>query len=634
MSKLAKALTAAAGNAGGTLGYVEDVFSTYLYTGTGAAQTITNGIDLDGEGGLVWFKSRTVSGSSGRNVVFDTNRVSGSDDGLLYTDGTEAQFFLDAQTYNSNGFTINAGYSGWNTFGEDYASWTFRKAEKFFDVVTWTGDGTGARTISHSLNGTVGALFMKATNADMQWFSYHNGLTNAQFLELNATTAAVSSANAWNNTTPTSSEFTVGSYGNISGRTYVAYLFASDAGGFGDDGSESIIKCGSYVGSGASGKTVDFGFEPQWVLIKNTNSGTKSWHISDMMRGLNYSTDYTLSPNTSSAEANWGVVKPTATGVLFTDGDDNFNSTDTFIYIAIRRPMKTPESGTEVFAIDTRSATTPAFSSNFPVDFFSYRDKTGSDWYSQNRLTGGGTLYFNRTGAENSIGGIGTANFDYQDGVMSSTANIPNIFSYMFKRATGFMDVVAYTSTTSAINHNLGVSPELVIYKSRTAGTWFTMVATDGFGELNGSGAWGGAGNGSGLGPNLANATATTITGGGNLYGSGVSMITYLFASVAGVSKVGSYTGTGADLNVDCGFSAGARFVLIKRTDSTGDWYVWDSARGIVAGNDPYLLLNSTAAEVTSTDYIDPLSSGFTVTSSAPAALNASGGTYIFLAIA
>jgi hypothetical protein len=75
--------------------------------------------------------------------------------------------------------------------------------------------------------------------------------------------------------------------------------------------------------------------------------------------------------------------------------------------------------------------------------------------------------------------------------------------------------------------------------------------------------------------------------------------IAYLFATLAGVSKVGSYTGTGADLNVDCGFSAGARFILIKRTDSTGDWYVYDSLRGIVAGNDPYLLLNSTAAEVT-----------------------------------
>jgi len=117
-------------------------------------------------------------------------------------------------------------------------------------------------------------------------------------------------------------------------------------------------------------------------------------------------------------------------------------------------------------------------------------------------------------------------------------------------------------------------------------------------------------------------------------YQSGNTFIAYLFASVDGISKVGSYTGTGNDLNVDCGFSAGARFILIKRTDSSGDWYVWDSLRGIVAGNDPYLLLNTTAAQVTNTDYIDPLASGFTVTSSAPAALNASGGTYIFYAIA
>jgi hypothetical protein len=131
--------------------------------------------------------------------------------------------------------------------------------------------------------------------------------------------------------------------------------------------------------------------------------------------------------------------------------------------------------------------------------------------------------------------------------------------------------------------------------------------------------------------------TATEFTVGASGWGTNdaaATYIAYLFATVAGVSKVGSYTGTGSNVDVDCGFSAGARFILIKRTDSTGDWYVYDSERGIVAGDDPYLLLNSTAAEVTSTDYIDPLSSGFTVTSSAPAGLNASGGTYIFLSIA
>ncbi len=110
--------------------------------------------------------------------------------------------------------------------------------------------------------------------------------------------------------------------------------------------------------------------------------------------------------------------------------------------------------------------------------------------------------------------------------------------------------------------------------------------------------------------------------------------IAYLFASVPDVSKVGSYTGTAADLDIDAGFTNGAAFVLIKRTDATGDWYLWDSTRGITTGNDPYLLLNSAAAEVTNTDYIDPLNAGFRITSSAPAALNANGGEYIYLAIA
>jgi hypothetical protein len=116
--------------------------------------------------------------------------------------------------------------------------------------------------------------------------------------------------------------------------------------------------------------------------------------------------------------------------------------------------------------------------------------------------------------------------------------------------------------------------------------------------------------------------------------GSGSNLVAYLFATLAGVSKVGSYTGTAAAQTINCGFTGGARFVLIKRTDDTGDWYVWDTARGIISGNDPYLLLNSTAAEVTSTDYIDPASSGFEISSTAPAAINANGGSFIFMAIA
>ena len=131
--------------------------------------------------------------------------------------------------------------------------------------------------------------------------------------------------------------------------------------------------------------------------------------------------------------------------------------------------------------------------------------------------------------------------------------------------------------------------------------------------------------------------TSTTfgVSNGGGSYnnGAGMTYVAYLFATCAGVSKVGSYTGNGTTLQIDCGFTGGARFVLIKKTSGTGSWYVWDSARGIVSGNDPYLLLNSTAAEVTNTDYIDTYSAGFEISSTAPSEINENGGSFIFFAV-
>ena len=124
--------------------------------------------------------------------------------------------------------------------------------------------------------------------------------------------------------------------------------------------------------------------------------------------------------------------------------------------------------------------------------------------------------------------------------------------------------------------------------------------------------------------------TATTFQAG--LASSNQATIAYLFATLPGVSKVGSYSGTGSTINVDCGFSAGARFVLIKRTDDTQNWFVYDTARGINAAQDPNLNLNTNAAQQSSNDDIDPLSSGFSIPSGSN--VNTNGANYIFLAIA
>jgi hypothetical protein len=207
-----------------------------------------------------------------------------------------------------------------------------------------------------------------------------------------------------------------------------------------------------------------------------------------------------------------------------------------------------------------------------------------------------------------------------------------------FKRAPSFMDVVCYTGTGAnrTVTHNLTVAPELMITKSRSnTYDWAVYAAGVGntsYGLLNDPGqfyvdssAW-----------NNTSPTSSVFTVGTGTYmnGSGATYVAYLFATCAGVSKVGSYTGTGAAQTINCGFTGGSRFVMIKRTDSTGGWYVWDSARGIIPSNDPYLLLNSTAAQVTGTDYVDTTSVGFDITSTAPADINANGGSYIFLAIA
>jgi hypothetical protein len=222
----------------------------------------------------------------------------------------------------------------------------------------------------------------------------------------------------------------------------------------------------------------------------------------------------------------------------------------------------------------------------------------------------------------------------------NTTSN--NHIALALRRAPGFFDVVAYTGTGVArtVPHNLGAVPELMIVKGRSSGNegnwnvYSQTLGNTGILLLNTTLSANDIGT-SNIWWNSTTPTATQFTVGTRIdsNGSGFTYIAYLFATVPGVSKVGSYTGTGTTKQIDCGFTGGARFVLIKRTDSTGDWYVWDTARGIVAGNDPYLLLNSTAAEVTNTDYIDTYSAGFEISSTAPAAINANGGTFIFFAV-
>tara|TARA_R110001599_G_C11917804_1_gene628171 strand:- start:21 stop:644 length:624 start_codon:yes stop_codon:yes gene_type:complete len=207
----------------------------------------------------------------------------------------------------------------------------------------------------------------------------------------------------------------------------------------------------------------------------------------------------------------------------------------------------------------------------------------------------------------------------------------------MWKRAPGYFDAVAYsgTGTERGVPHNLGVTPEMAWIKARD------FAGKEWFVHHTGLTSWAkvlqlqstGTESSGDTGGNLPTATTFPVNASSNVNGSGYNYIAYLFASLPGISKVGSYTGNGTSQNIDCGFTSGARFVLIKNASQSDNWMVYDSVRGIVSGNDPYLRLNSTAAEYTSGDHIDPYSGGFAATSNDPST-NRTGNTYIFYAIA
>lgn len=608
--------------------YVDDVFSAYTYTGNGSTQTITNGINLSTNGGMVWIKDRGTSGFTD-NTVHDSARGATNYISTADTNANNANSGY-VSSFNSNGFSLGNYFRNENT--HTYVSWTFRKAARFFDVVTGTTNGSGNIALSHSLGVTPGMVILKSTAASGLWIVYHTSLGTNPYLVINESGAAAS-AGLFSGVTTTS--FSVTNPFGLQNSAYVAYLFAHDT------GADGLIQCGSYTGNGsATGPTVTLGWEPQFLMIKNA-SGTGSWQMIDAMRGMPVGgADATLQANASSAESSVEYLSPTATGFQITSTSTEVNTnTSTYIYLAIRRPNKPPTVGTQVYNAIARTGTGAAATVTgvgFAPDLSLSLARNSAKYKSLfSRLTGPLKALFTNGIEAESTASASLTSFDMDgvsfgadnDGSWGGTLNSNTVtyINHFFKRAPGVFDVVISTAVSN-VPHALGVIPEMIITKPRTGSeTWYVHTLA-GYMVLNTTAAKGSSTSAQGYG-----ATSTTFNT-SIFRAAGTETVHYLFATKAGISKCGTYTGNGTTNAVDCGFTTGARFVMIKRTDSTGDWYVWDTVRGIVAGNDPYLLINSTAAEATSTDYIDPSTAGFELSSTAPAAINANGGTFIFLA--
>lgn len=641
--------------------FIENVFSTFLYTGNGTSgtstQTINNGIDLANQGGLTWTKNRDQADSH-YLIGSDSNFASTLTSNSSGSYGGASNIF---EGVSSTGYTVKGDFGGNNTNNEDYVSWTLRKKARLFDIVSYDGNSTSGHTISHNLGSVPGCIMVKCTStSSTNWVVYHRAADasapETKYMVLNSENQAFTSSSYWNNTAPTATEFTVGnsSLVNSSTRSYVAYLFAHNNGdgGFGPNGDADVIQCGSYTGNGSSdGPEVDIGFEVQWLLIKRSNA-TGTWSMVDIMRGMSRSKNEAriqnrLRAQSNVAENNTEALIPTPTGWKVNSSSLDYNTSGSnYTYIAIRRgPQAVPTTATDVFALQANNYGDTITTGFVPDMMIDANPSGGGNRFIASRLTGSKSqMYSNSNAAETT-----SDDYPYWDNPTGTIKNLygSNRFSWVWGRAPSFFDAVAYTGNATAgnaISHNLGVVPEMMWVKRRdTTGSWVVYhkdadatAPEDYYLKLESQdpaadlvGAW-----------NDTAPTATEFTlGNWSQVNNTNDYIAYLFASLDGISKLGSFNPpSSGGLDIDCGFTNGARFILIKRTDApnTSAWFLFDSVRGIGTGADPYLALNTNNAQDSSYDAINTYSAGFSIPSTAFGSIFSSLTTanYIFYAIA
>jgi hypothetical protein len=302
-------------------------FDTVLYGGTGTARTITNpgGFVPD----LVWTKVRNTTYShnwsdsargAGVRLSSDTTAVEGAN-----ANGGVTSF----NTTNNNGYNIDGGVEV-NENVRPYVSWQWKASPTSgFNIVPYTGTGV-ARSISHNLG--VAPRFMIVKQRDVavrSWAVYHAGLSNPQqAFYLDSTAAPFAYTAFFNNTAPTSSNFSLGTDATVnqSGSNYIAYIWAEVPG---------FSKFGNYVGNGsADGSFVYTGFRPRFIIFKRTDT-TGSWFMEDSSRGTYNVMGPELYSNQADAEATSNRLDFVSNGFKMRAGNSGDNASGgTYIYIA------------------------------------------------------------------------------------------------------------------------------------------------------------------------------------------------------------------------------------------------------------------------------------------------------------
>ena len=267
-----------------------DYFNTVLYTGNGTDNTGITGVGFQPD--WLWIKCRSNA---------DDHPITDSVRGVtkfLFTNNTNAEATTTARikSLDSDGFTLGTAgdvntntrtYVAWNWLADNTSgssntdgsitSTVSANTTSGFSIVTWTGTGANA-TVGHSLGSVAKMIMVKRRDTTGRWQVYHNSLGATKYLFLDGTEAEQTNSNRWNDTTPTSSVFSLGSSAevNASGGTYIAYCFAEVKG---------FSKFGSYTGNGnADGTFIYTGFKPAFVIAKGNSAGYQ-WSMCDNKRG-------------------------------------------------------------------------------------------------------------------------------------------------------------------------------------------------------------------------------------------------------------------------------------------------------------------------------------------------------------
>ena len=655
----------AAGAVGGPR-YIEDVFKNHMYVGNGSAGNAQDtGIDFAGEGGLVIIKHLGTD----NHYVYDTVRGAGkllrtNTGAAEITDGTNRGLYQ----FNNNGFSVGQNDSAdVNISGGRFVAWNFRKTKGLLDIVTFTGNGQNNRAIAHGLGSTPGFIWVKKLNGSKDWNCYHRSLGNTKFLRLDEGLEATTGSSRWSNTSPTSTHFTVGDSDrtNSNGDSFVAYIWAHDDQQFGDAENQSIIKCDSYTGNGSSnGPTLNIGWEPQFLLIKNTTTGSTDWAVFDSGRGgaSKISNNRVMFMNTTNSNMNQNFFWYKSTGVKITTTSNNANkSGDTYIYMAIRRPdpnvSRPAEVNTDLFNVSAGNSS--EWQCSFDPDFAWTKKPASSDsWRMCGRYWDQKTWYTDYPASESNWATYTDAQFSYQSKRFgrSSFASTDRT-AYMWRKSEIF-DCVIYEGTGShseAIPHSLGTTPTMIWVKpysrigqgQNETGTMIWHYYT-----YQGARAWAGMGGGefqlppSNSAPKFGfpapNTTNFYVGNGAETNKSGEHYVAMLWANKTGYQQLGQYTGNGSSSGPYGWVSFTPRVILIKKwtknNNSSGNqgWFVFDTVSGITnSGNERPVELGTNAANTTFTskNWIDIASTYFQIKTD-DAKLNYSGEKYVWLAVA